>query len=236
MATGLGGAIATPFNRFLQALQHKDYLTLWTANLCAGAAAWALIAARAVLADEFTELYLWVGVVTFAAMIPRVFSTVITGFLADRFNRQTVLQWTYTLNLAHNIVLALLVMVGLANIWWLVGLSLLNGTLRSAQMTTTQSLVPNLVPRDVLPNAIALNEATQQGSRFLGGMVWVPGGAVLWQRTGILGLRRAVCARPGAGGPHRHPFHWPGWTPGAASSVTWRPALPTPTAGPACWR
>lgn len=171
MASGFGGAIATPFNRFLLALQHKDFLTLWTANLCAGAAAWALIAARAVLANDFSELYLWVGVVTFAAMIPRVFSTVITGFLADRFNRQTVLQWTYTLNLAHNILLALLVMVGLANIWWLVVLSLLNGTLRSAQMTTTQSLVPNLVPREVLPNAIALNEATQQGSRFLGGMV-----------------------------------------------------------------
>ena len=163
--------MSTPFNRFLLALEHKDYLTLWTANLCAGAAAWALIVSRAVLTDELTDLYVWVGAVTFAAMIPRVFSTVITGFLADRFNRQTVLQWTYTLNLAHNLLLAFLVMIGLANVWWLVALSLLNGTLRSAQMTTTQSLVPNLVPRSVLPNAIALNEATQQGSRFVGGMV-----------------------------------------------------------------
>ena len=186
MANGLGGALATPFNRFLLALEHRDYLTLWTANLCAGSAAWALIVSRAVLTKDLTEfsdvqlllfgfnitsLYMWVGLVTFAAMIPRVFSTVITGFLADRFNRQTVLQWTYTLNLAHNILLAVLVMLGLANIWWLVGLSLLNGTLRSAQMTTTQSLVPNLVPREILPNAVALNEATQQGSRFVGGMV-----------------------------------------------------------------
>ena len=171
MVGGFGSAIATPFNRFLQALDHKDYLTLWTANLCAGSAAWALIVSRAVLTDQYTELYLWVGVVTFAAMIPRVFSTVITGFLADRFDRQTVLQWTYTLNLAHNILLALLVMVGLFNVWVLVALSLLNGTLRSAQMTTTQSLVPNLVPRELLPNAVALNEATQQGSRFVGGLV-----------------------------------------------------------------
>ena len=186
MANGLGGALATPFNRFLLALEHRDYMTLWTANLCAGSAAWALIVSRAVLTKDLTEfsdvqfllfginitsLYMWVGLVTFAAMIPRVFSTVITGFLADKFNRQTVLQWTYTLNLAHNILLAILVMLGLANIWWLVGLSLLNGTLRSAQMTTTQSLVPNLVPRGVLPNAVALNEATQQGSRFVGGMV-----------------------------------------------------------------
>ena len=171
MAGSVRETLAAPLNRFLQALEHQDYFTLWTANLCAGAAAWALIVSRAVLTNEMTDLYLWVGVVTFAAMIPRVFSTVITGFLADRFNRQTVLQWTYTLNLAHNILLAFLVMVGLANVWWLVALSLLNGTLRSAQMTTTQSLVPNLVPREVLPNAIALNEATQQGSRFVGGLV-----------------------------------------------------------------
>ncbi len=186
MANHFGDALATPFNRFLLALEHKDYLTLWTANLCAGSAAWALIVSRAVHTKDLTEsspfalflfgfditsLYMWVGIVTFAAMIPRVFSTVITGFLADRFDRQTVLQWTYTLNLAHNILLAVLVMLGLANIWWLVGLSLLNGTLRSAQMTTTQSLAPNLVPREILPNAVALNEATQQGSRFVGGMV-----------------------------------------------------------------
>ncbi len=168
---GMRQALASPFNRFLQALEYQDYLTLWTANLFAGAAAWALIVSRAVLTKDLTEMYVWVGAVTFAAMIPRVFSTVITGFLADRFNRQTVLQWTYTLNLAHNILLAFLVMAGLANVWWLVSLSLLNGTLRSAQMTTTQSLAPNLVPRELLPNAIALNEATQQGSRFVGGLV-----------------------------------------------------------------
>jgi len=201
LAGGLGGAIASPFSRFLQALEHKDYLTLWTANLCAGAAAWALIAARAVLANEYSELYLWVGVVTFAAMIPRVFSTVITGFLADRFNRQTVLQWTYTLNLAHNILLAGLVMIGLANIWWLVGLSLLNGTLRSAQMTTTQSLVPNLVPRELLPNAIALNEATQQGSRFVGGAVgflvavWLGNEPVFWACALLYALGLVQVAR-----------------------------------------
>ena len=222
MANGLSSAIATPFSRFLLALEHKDFLTLWTANLCAGSAAWALIVSRAVLTKDLTEfsdfnlflfgfnitsLYMWVGLVTFAAMIPRVFSTVITGFLADRFDRQTVLQWTYTLNLAHNILLAILVMVGLVNIWWLVGLSLLNGTLRSAQMTTTQSLVPNLVPRGVLPNAVALNEATQQGSRFLGrrgGLAHYP---LFRFGARLLGLRPSLRYWTGAGGPHRDPFH-----------------------------
>ncbi len=162
--------------RFLAALTYRDYRTLWTANMCAGAAAWALIVARGWLAFSITETNssLWVGVVTFMAMAPRVFTTPLIGFIADRFDRQTVLSWTYTLNLAHNVILSLLVMFGEVGIWHLVVLALVNGTLRSAQQTTTQSLVPNLVPKDHLLNAVALNQATQQGSRLVGPLAIAP--------------------------------------------------------------
>ena len=163
-------------NRFLAALHYRDYRTLWTANMFAGAAAWALIVARGWLAFDITESNssLWVGVVTFMAMAPRVFTTPLVGLIADRFDRQTVLSWTYTLNLTHNVILALLVTFGEAGIWHLVALSLVNGILRSAQMTTTQSLVPNLVPKDRLLNAVALNQATQQGSRLFGPLAILP--------------------------------------------------------------
>ncbi len=163
-------------DRFLAALHYKDYRTLWTANMCAGAAAWALIVARGWLAFSMTETNssLWVGVVTFMAMAPRFFLTPIIGFVADRFDRQTVLTWTYTLNLGHNVILALLVMFGEPEMWHLVVLSLVNGTLRSAQQTTTHSLVPNLVPKEHLLNAVALNQATQQGSRLFGPLAILP--------------------------------------------------------------
>ena len=160
--------------RFLGALSYRDFRTLWTANMCAGAAAWALIVARGWLAFDITDASLWVGVVTFMAMAPRIFTTPLIGFIADRFDRQTVLSWTYTLNLAHNVILALLVTFGEAGIWHLVVLSLVNGILRSAQQTTTQSLVPNLVPQDRLLNAVALNQATQQGSRLVGPLAIAP--------------------------------------------------------------
>jgi MFS family permease len=165
-------------DRYLLALRHQDYRTLWIANACAGGAAWALIIARGWLAYEITGGLLWSGIVTFATMVPRLFATPVMGFLADQFDRQTVLRWTYTFNLAHNVVLAVLVMVGVTagpgGLWVLMGLSLLNGTLRSGQMTTTQSLIPNLVPREHLPNAIALNQATQQGSRVIGALALLP--------------------------------------------------------------
>lgn len=160
--------------RFLLSLQYRDYRILWTATICAGAAAWALIVARGWLAFTITDSSLWAGLVTFMAMAPRFFATPVIGFLADRFDRQTLLSWTYALNLSHNVALAVLVMLGLADPWVLVALSLVNGTLRATQQTVTQSLLPNLVPKDHLLNAVALNQATQQGSRLVGPLAIAP--------------------------------------------------------------
>ena len=111
---------------------------------------------------------LWVGLVTFAAMIPRVLVTPITGYLADRFDRRRVMAVMFALNLAHNLVLAAVVMMGVVTVWHLVLLSFVNGSARAAQMPASQALIPNLVPPSLLLNAIALNQATQNGSRLLG--------------------------------------------------------------------
>ena len=166
--------LAATRDRYLLALQYRDYRTLWIANTFSGAASWALIIARGWLAYEITGGLFWSGVVTGAAMIPRLFSTPLFGFLADRLDRQSLLRSIYALEFTHNVVLALLVTQGLAGPWVLTLLSLFNGTLRAGQMTTTQSLVPNLVPKEHLLNAIALNQATQQGSRLVGALAILP--------------------------------------------------------------
>ncbi len=166
--------LATTRDRFLLALQYQDYRNLWIATTFSAAAAWALIIARGWLAFELTDGSLWVGVVTFAAMVPRVFSTPIAGFLADRFDRQRLLRWIFALETGNNVLLAVLVMNGLAGPWALTFLALANGTFRAAQMTTTTALIPNVVPKENLLNAIALNQATQQGARVVGALAIVP--------------------------------------------------------------
>ena len=166
--------LAATRDRFLLGLKYADYRTMWIATTCSGAAAWALIVARGWLAWELTGESTWVGIITFAAMFPRVFSTPIVGYLADRFDRQTMLRWIFALNLAHNILLGFLVMNGMVGPWVLMLLALVNGTLRAGQMTVAQALIPNLVPREHLLNALALNQATQQGSRLLGPLAILP--------------------------------------------------------------
>ena len=166
-----GRAVAS---RFLAALEYGDFQTLWTANFFAGAAAWALIVARGWIVYEFSDSSLWVGVVTFAAMVPRVVVSPFTGYLSDRFDRRTVLRVMFAVNLLHNLVLGLLMLSGSAEIWHIVALSVVNGSARAAQMPAGQALIPNLVPRNLLLNAIALNQATMHGSRLLGPLAIIP--------------------------------------------------------------
>ncbi len=154
--------------RYVIALTYRDFLTMWTANLASGAAAWALIVARGWVVYDLSDSSLWVGLVTFAAMAPRVLVTPVSGYLSDRFNRRNVVSTMMGLNMASNFVLGLIVVTDVAVVWHLILLSLINGSAQAAQTTGTQALIPNLVPRKHLLNAIAMHQATIRGSRLLG--------------------------------------------------------------------
>ena len=160
--------------QYLTSLRHRDYCHLWFAGASAGAAHWALIVARGWLVFDLSDSSALVGVVTFAAMIPRFLVSPFAGLLADRMDRRTLLAWVFGINLVHNLVLASLTMFGAIDVWHLVALSLINGSARATQMPASGSLLPNLVPREHLPNAIALNQASVHGSRLVGPMLIAP--------------------------------------------------------------
>lgn len=163
------------FNRYFIALEHRDFRTIWWANVAGGAAAWALIVARGWLAYKLSGgSSAQVGLTTFAAMLPLFLVPPFMGVLADRFDRRTLLGWTYGVNLAHNVVLAVLALTGVIQVWHLIALGFLNGMARSASMTAMASLVPNLVPRERLLNALSLNSATFSASRLVGPALIAP--------------------------------------------------------------
>jgi MFS family permease len=91
---------------------YPDYRRLWIATGCAQSASWALIILRGALVYNLTQSNAWVGLVTMAVHLPSLVVTPFAGFLADRLDRRRVLAATYSLNLAHNAILALLVLSG----------------------------------------------------------------------------------------------------------------------------
>jgi MFS family permease len=161
-------------SRFLAALAYRDYRVMWLATMSAGGAAWALIVARGTLVFTMSGSSSWVGLVTFAAMIPMFFVPPMAGLFADRWDRKKMLAWIFGFQVSTNALLAALVLSGEVELWHIALFSLLNGMIRAGQMPAAQALGPNLVPRDKLENAVALNAATQHTSRLLGPMLIAP--------------------------------------------------------------
>ncbi|MCL0031875.1 MFS transporter [Dehalococcoidia bacterium] len=152
----------------LDSLKYRDYRLLWLASLSAGGAAWALIVARAWLVYTLSGSSVWVGVVTFTAMAPMFLAPPIAGYMADKFNRRNLIAILFTVQFTHNAVLVVLSVTDVIVVWHIIVLSFINGFARASQMPAGQALLPNLVPKDNLLNAISLNAATTQGSRLVG--------------------------------------------------------------------
>ena len=129
---------------------------------------------------QLTDSAAWTGYVTFAAMIPSVVVSPLAGYLADRFSRRTVLAYAYSLNVADNLVLAVLVVTSLVEPWHVLVLAAVTGSGRSTQMPAAQALLANMVPRNRLLNAVSLYQVTFHGARFVGPflilvVLWVTG-------------------------------------------------------------
>jgi len=161
-------------DRYITAFRYRDFLLVWIGSLSGSSSYWGLIVARGVLVLDITDSAASVGIVTFAAMAPRFVVPPFAGYLADRFTRRSVLIGSYAANMLLGVALTVLVFMGDIQVWQLMLLSTLNGAARTFQMTATQALVPNLIPRPVLMNAVALNYATVHGTRLIGPGLLVP--------------------------------------------------------------
>ena len=158
------------FRRYGAALKYSDYRRFWISATFAGAGVWGLIAARGVLAFDISdESSFWVGVTTFAALIPFVVVPPFSGVLADKFDRRYLIAIAHAVNVLLALLLVQLYFSDTIELWHLPVVSLLSGIARGVQMPTQNALVPNLVSREDLLNAIALNNISLQGARLIGG-------------------------------------------------------------------
>ena len=133
-----------------------------------------MIVLRGALVYDLTGSNAWVGFVTMSALLPGLVVTPLSGLLADRFDRRRLLALAFAFNLAHNLLLAFLVLGGMADEYQILGLAIMNGSIRAIQMPTNQALLPNLVPRGRLLNAVAMSQLVTQGSKMGGPLLTLP--------------------------------------------------------------
>jgi MFS family permease len=120
------------------------------------------------LAWELTSSEAWLGLLALAELMPVVIFGPLFGVWADRLDRKTVAYVTNSINIVLCALLALLTALALIDIYMLWAITALLGCVSSAFQPVRLSLIPSLVPRELLSEAVAAQSIVFNVSRFLG--------------------------------------------------------------------
>lgn len=120
------------------------------------------------LAWELTESEAWLGLLALAELLPVVVLGPLFGVWADRLDRKTVAYVTNSINIVLSVLLGVLTALAIIDIYTLWIITALLGCVSSAFQPVRLSLIPSLVPRDLLSEAVASQSIVFNISRFLG--------------------------------------------------------------------
>ncbi|HKG24114.1 MAG TPA: MFS transporter [Thermomicrobiales bacterium] len=144
------------------------FRTLLLGTLASNTAFWMYQVAVGWLALEMTDSPFFVGLAGFASGIPVLLFSLPAGVAIDRFDKRTVLAVAQAGIMIVAGLISLLVATDLITRWSLLLLVFAYGTIMSFIFPTRTAMVPSLVERDDLANAVALNAATQNATRVVG--------------------------------------------------------------------
>ena len=154
--------------RVAAALTHRDFRILWLGACTSTIGTWMQKVAQSWLVLTVSGSAFYLGLDSFLGELPILLFTLIGGVIADRHDRRYLLLGSQVVQMACAFVLTALVFFDVVRIWHVLTLSFLSGTAQAFGGPAYQSLIPQLVPRDHLPNAIALNSIQFNIARLLG--------------------------------------------------------------------
>ncbi len=108
------------------------------------------------------------GIVTGLQFLPFLVLAPWAGAIADRYPKRQILLVTQALLLLTSLALAALVLADVATLWQVYAIALVQGVITAVDNPARQSFVSEMVPRDKLANAVALNSASFNGGRLIG--------------------------------------------------------------------
>jgi MFS family permease len=154
----LGGPIV---QRLAAALGYRDFRVLWLGACTSSIGTWMQKVAQSWLVLEITDSASYLALDAFLGELPG-------GVVADRRDRRRLLLASQVVQMISAFALAILVVGGWVHIWHVLALSFLSGCAQAFGGPAYQSLVPSLVHKDHLPNAVALNSIQFNIARVIG--------------------------------------------------------------------
>ncbi|MEQ1574014.1 MAG: MFS transporter [Vicinamibacterales bacterium] len=177
------------FKRLAAALHYRDFRVLWLGAGTSSIGTWMQEVALNWLIVTITgaSSAFFLGLQTFLGQAPILLLTLVGGVVADRRDRRHVLIVSQCIQMTAAFILAALVYVDAVRIWHVLALAVITGTAQAFGGPAHQSLLPSLVEKQHMPNAIALNSIQFNLARVIGPLL---AGATLaaWGMVACFGL------------------------------------------------
>jgi MFS family permease len=155
-------------NRTFPAFSHRNFRLFFMGQCISLIGTWMQNIGQQLLVQQLTGSPLKLGVVTAVQFLPMLLFALFAGTLVDRFPKRTVLLITQTSLAVLAIILATLTYFKVVQFWHIVVLACLLGLVNTLDMPTRQSFFVEMVGREDLMNAIALNSTVFNLARFVG--------------------------------------------------------------------
>jgi MFS family permease len=151
-----------------RSLKYRDYRLLWFSTLFASSAQWVQQVTIGWLIYEMTDSAFLLGAVNGFRALPLLFLAPIGGVLADRLDRKMLMQSTQYMLLVASALMTVIIFTGMLEVWHLFAFTFITGIGWAFNNPVRQSVVPNLVPKLDLMNALALQSAGFNFTRIIG--------------------------------------------------------------------
>lgn len=156
------------FRNISAVLRHRNYRLLWTGTLVSNTGDWMDQVALNWLVLETTGSAVYLGLVNLFRAVPILALTLLGGVAADRFERRRLMMASQAFGMVLAITLATLVALGRTEIWIILVIAAARGAMVAFNQPARHTLISEVVPRHILPSAIALNSLTFNLTKIIG--------------------------------------------------------------------
>jgi len=163
---------ARAFMRMFAAFTYRDFRVQWFGACTSSIGTWMQLVAQNWLVLSLTHSPFFLGLDAFLQQLPIILFSLAGGVLADRRDRRRTLLASQYVQMATSATLAALMYFQVVQIWHILTLSFLTGVAQSFGGPAYQSLIPSLVDKKDLPNAVALNSIQFNVARVLGPLLF----------------------------------------------------------------
>lgn len=155
----------------LSALSVRDFRLFWFGQIISLSGTWMQSVAQSWLVYDLTKSPFYLGIVSATSSFPILLFSLIGGIVADRLRKRNLLLITQASSIIPALMLGLFIDIKIINVWFVMLFATILGVINAFDIPARQSFLFELVGKENLTNAIALNSAAFHGSRMIGPVV-----------------------------------------------------------------